>query len=135
MKDNKFDRSRRGVGRIVSNLETPIIYAMAIVSSVIGIVVWGATKSGRPDSGLLSQFKSVFGTEYGLLFMACLISILFANRRWKGIVVVAAAWVLLSLTEPGLGNFIEPAWDEYFALGAMLSSLCIAFCVRYKLLD
>ncbi len=123
------------IGKVVRDLEAPIFFAMAIVASVIGMLVWGATKTGRPGGGLLSQFKLVFGTEYGALFAATMIAILINNRRWKGIVIAAATWILMALVSLNPYRSTEPTLDEYFALGAMLSSLAIACCAYYELLD
>jgi hypothetical protein len=135
MKGNSLSRSVSGFRTILQDLETPIFYAMAIVASVIGILVWGATKIGRPGGGLFHQFKSVFGTEYGILFMVTIVVILFANRRWKGIVITAGAWLLMAMLELNPNRSVAPGWDEFFALGTMLSALILAFCVRYELLD
>lgn len=135
MKANSLGRSITIFRTILKGLETPIFYAMAIVASVIGMLVWGATKIGRPGGGLFHQFKSVFGTEYGILFMVTTVLILIANRRWKGIVITAGAWLLMALMELNPNRSVAPGWDEYFALGTMLSALILAFCVRYELLD
>lgn len=135
MTRNRGAGSVAGVRRILLDLEASIVYGMTIVGSVIGILVWGVSKSGRTRGALFDQFQSVFGVEYGVLFTLILFLLLLSNRRWKGLAVLVGAWLLIALLELNPMRTVGPGWDECFALGAMLSSLILAFCVWYELLD
>jgi hypothetical protein len=119
--------------KLLRDLETPIIYAMTIVASAIEIAVWTARR-GPVEKDLLSQFERVFGSEYGILFAIMMLTILTLNRRWKGLVATATAWFLLVMLQWNFPEVSGLTWDEFFAVGAMLASLFVALCARYKLL-
>lgn len=122
--------------RLLSDLEGPIVYAMTIVASMIGILVWGATKLGRTGhGGLFGQFRDVFGTEYGLLFAALIFGLFAINRRWKAVVVLGAIYLLMIGLELNPMRGVPGSLDEYFALSAMMSSVIMSGLVYYRVFD
>lgn len=127
----RTDRDPPLVLTLLRDLEAPIVYAMTFVSVAIGLLVWGATKVGRGNEGLFHQFREVFGTEYGVAFLLVMLGLFLLNRRWAALGIIAMVWILMGFLEWNPYREEEPSLDEYFALGAMLSSVVIAACVHY----
>jgi hypothetical protein len=120
---------RRGI-QILLELEPVIVYSLAVIASLIGMVVWGATKIGRGQGALFENLQWLFGTVYGILVGLILISLFAGNRKWRGVAFVIGAWFVSACLESMKLGSSPINIDRFFGLGAMLSSIAAALFVH-----
>ncbi len=121
--------------RLIRDLESPIFYTLMVITSAVGLLVWGATKTGSRGGGLLAELKPIFGTVYGFIIAGLMVSVLACNRRRKALVLLATSYVAMGIMELMPKSKVPASWDEFFALGAMLGSLLVAVGLHYEWFD
>lgn len=121
--------------RLIRDLEKPLFYTLMVVTSAVGMLVWGATKTGSRGGGLFAELKPIFGTLYGLIIAGLMVGILTANRRWKALVLLGTSYLAIGLMELLPKSKVPATWDEFFALGAMLGSLLVGLGIHYEWFD
>lgn len=118
--------------RLIRDLEEPILHGLFGVAWLVSLLVWGMTKiGGWRSEGLLKAYQPIFGTLYGLLLLAGVLVVLACNRRWSGILVMVASyliWLLVSQIPLRTKPF---HWDEFWALTPITGLVAIVLMLHY----
>ena len=120
--------------RMLAQLEGPLVYALAGITALVSLLVYGTTLI-RGGSGLLDMLQPVFGVPYAMLVGAILISLLVINKRWKMLVVIALAQVIhiLVLVSPTATRLFS--WSEFLNSSVTIACLLTAACIYYQLVE
>lgn len=114
-------------------LEAPLVYGLTIFTSVVALVVWGVSKINSSSDGLLVVCQPWFGTHYGLIVSGLLVGLLVHNRRWKDLLAIAGAFLIMAVAGFGLSpQPISMSTDAYFQGSAHLSCLLVAIRIHFR---
>lgn len=129
-----FDRPRNAMLKLIRDLEVPIVYGMTAIAIFVSLFVYGATLL-RSDGGLLDFLKPIFGLPYSLIFLFLLLAVLVNSRRWKGVLLVVVAYILMLMISFS-STRSDPDWlTEYLVLSVTMALLFVTAGLHHELLD
>ncbi|MEM6692401.1 MAG: hypothetical protein AAF664_23420 [Planctomycetota bacterium] len=127
-------RIKRDIFRILHDLEGPIVYALTVTCVVVSLLVYGMTKLRSPGA-LFDDWRSVFGTGFGIVILLVMLGLLAINQRWLAVAGVFGVFGFNLMLGLGSGREEAMMLDEFIVTGNTLALLLLSACYYQGMLD